>query len=51
MPILKRITISNNLTLGWGMGTIGEGDYEVQTYSYKINKSWGYNVQHKEYSQ
>ena len=23
---------------------IGEGDYEVQTSNYKINKSWGCNV-------
>ena len=28
-----------------------EGDEEVQTSSYKINKSWGCNVQHREYNQ
>ena len=32
------------------MGEIGEGDREVQTSSYKINKSQGYNAQHREYS-
>ena len=25
-----------------------EGDEEVQTSSYKINKSWGCNIQHRE---
>ena len=24
----------------WGMGKMGEGDLKVQTWSYKINKSW-----------
>ena len=27
------------------------GEQEVQTFNYKINKSWGYNVQHGEYIQ
>ena len=31
---------------GWGVGEMGEGGQKVQTSSYKINKSWGYNVQH-----
>ena len=35
---------------GCGMDKIGEGDKEVQT-TYKISKSWGCNVQHREYSQ
>ena len=32
------------------MSVIGEVDLEVQTSSYKINKSWGCNVEHREYS-
>ena len=35
----------------WGVGKTGKGDQEVQTFSYKINKSQGCNVQHGEYSQ
>ena len=27
-----------------------EGGQKVQTFSYKINKSWGYNIQHGNYS-
>ena len=27
-------------------GKMGEGGQKVQTSSYKINKSWGYKVQH-----
>lgn len=30
---------------------MGEGDQEVQTSSYKLNKPWGHNVHHGEYSQ
>lgn len=29
----------------------GEGDWEVQTRSYKKNKSRGYNMQNRKYSQ
>ena len=36
---------------GRGMGEIDERDEEVQNTSYRINKSQGYNVQHREYSQ
>ena len=32
---------------GWG---VGEGDQKVQTSSYKINKSWGCNVQYGDYT-
>ena len=32
-------------------GEIGEGNWEAQTSSYKINKLQGGNVQHREYSQ
>ena len=32
------------------MSEVGEGDEEVQTYSYKINKSRECNVQQREYS-
>ena len=35
---------------GWELGKMGEGDQEIQT-SHKINKSWGCNVQHGDYSQ
>ena len=35
---------------GWGVGEMGEGGQKVQTSSYKINKSWGCNVQHVDYS-
>ena len=34
-----------------GWGKIGEGDEEVQTTMYQINKLQGYIVQHREYSQ
>ena len=27
---------------GLGEGKIDEGDSELQTFSYKINKSWGF---------
>lgn len=33
------------------MHEIGEGDYKVKTSSYKINKSWGYNVPCRKYTQ
>ena len=36
------------------VGEVGEmvkGDQEVHTSSYKIIKSWGYNEQHREFSQ
>ena len=32
------------------MGEIGDRDYEEQTFSFKISKSQGYNVQHGDYS-
>ena len=34
----------------WGVGKIGEGTQKIQSFSYKINKSWGYNIQHDDYS-
>ena len=34
-----------------GMGKMGEGHSEVQTCSYKMNKSQGQEVQHGEHSQ
>ena len=36
---------------GSGVGKIGEQGQEIQTCSHKINKSWGYNVHHGDYSQ
>ena len=38
------------IKMGWGVGKMGEEGQKVQTSSYKINKSWGYNVQHGDYS-
>ena len=35
---------------GGVLGKIDKGDSKVQPLSYKANKSWGYNIQHKEYS-
>ena len=36
---------------GWvGDGQMGEGGQKEQTSSDIINKSWGYNVQHGDYS-
>ena len=29
---------------------MAEGGQKVQTSTYKINKSWGHNVQHGDYS-
>ena len=34
----------------WGLGEMGEGSQKVYTSSYKINKSWGCNIQHDNYS-
>ena len=34
---------------GGQVGKMGEGSQKVQTSSYKISKSWGYNVQHGDY--
>ena len=35
---------------GGGVGEIGEGGQKAPTSSYKINKSWGCNPQHGDYS-
>ena len=35
---------------GVGVGDMAEGGEKAQTTSYKINKSWGCNVQHGNYS-
>ena len=35
---------------GMGGGQMGEGTQKIQTSSYKINKSWGCNVEHGDYS-
>jgi len=34
-----------------GLGQVAEGEWEVQTSSYGMNKSWEEKIQHKEYSQ
>ena len=36
---------------GGGMGEVGEGNQEVQTSSYRINKSQGCIIHHKAYHQ
>ena len=46
--IKKRLVVARGK--GWGVGEMGEGGEKVQTASYKINKSWGCNVQHVDYS-
>ena len=35
---------------GLGVGGLGKSGQKVQNSSYKINKYWGYNVQHDDYS-
>ena len=35
---------------GYRIGNTGEEDQKIQNSSYEINKSWGYNVQHGNYS-
>ena len=34
-----------------GKSEVDEGGQKVQTSSYKINESWGWNVKHGEYDQ
>ena len=34
----------------WRVGELGEGGQKVQTSSYKLNKFWGHDVQHDDYS-
>ena len=35
---------------GYGVGVMGEWGENAQTSSYKINKSWRYNVQYSDYN-
>ena len=46
------LDIENKLVVARGqvVGKMGEGGQKVQTSSYKINKSWGCDVQHGDYS-
>ena len=50
----KLIDTENRLVIDrgsrWGVSKMGEGSQKVQASSYKINKSWGCNVQHGDYS-
>ena len=50
----KLIKTDNRLVVarhrGKGEGEINEGDWKVQTSSYKIDKVWGCNIQHDGYS-
>ena len=47
---VKFIDTQNRLVVagsgGWRLGEMGEEGQRVPTCSYKINKSWGCNVQH-----
>ena len=45
----KRLIVANDE--GTGVGDAGEGSYKVQTSSYKMNKSWGYEMQPGDYGQ
>ena len=36
---------------GWRMGKMGQAEWEIQSFSYGMNKSWEQKAQHKEYSQ
>ena len=50
----NKLTETDDLWLpeveGWGEGELEEGGQKVQTSSYKINKYYGCNVQHGDYS-
>ena len=35
---------------GWMVGEMTEEGQKVDTFSYKINKFWGSNIQHGDYS-
>ena len=49
---VKFIETEGNMVVarGWGMGNIEEIGKRVQTFSYKMNKFWGSNVYHGDYS-
>lgn len=34
----------------WGVGQKGDGSLKYKSLSYAVNKSWGYNIQHGDYS-
>ena len=51
MKIGSKIQRINRWSWVVGGSKIGEQDEEVQISSYKINKSWGCHIQHKEYGQ
>ena len=36
--------------VGVGVGELSEGGQNVQTFSYKVSQSWGYNVHHSDFS-
>ena len=44
----KRFMIARDAR--WRVGKMGEEGQKVQTFSYKLNKSWGYDLQHDDYS-
>ena len=52
--LIKKREIRFTVTRGRGWGLCGvqeldEDSQKVQTFSYKINKYWGYNIQHSDY--
>ena len=48
--IIDSHEIVRNNTKGWEVVQTGEDGQRVQTSGYKMNKHWGCNVQHGDYS-
>ena len=46
----SRLVVARSGGRGEGLGKMGEGGQKVQTSSYTVNKSWGYNAYHSDYS-
>lgn len=38
------------LSWGWMWAKKGEGDKKIQISSYKMSKTWDYNIQHGDYN-
>ena len=48
-PVISCTLDLHSQALGWWAGETSEGSQRCKP-SYKINKSWGYNAQHGNYS-
>ena len=46
----NRLVVARSGGGKWEVGEMGEGCQKVQTSRYKINKSWGWKVQHNDFS-